>query len=68
MAVRRNEFQEIIYAIFSLIVFSMIGFIILKDFSIESGLENIIRTIIIIGFLGVLWTILDKIWDIIKIK
>ena len=66
MAVRRNEFQEIVYAIFSFIVFVMIGFIILKDFSMGSSLENIIRTIIIIGFLGVLWTIMDKIWDLIK--
>jgi len=66
MAVRRNDFQEIIYAVFALIVFGMLGSIMLKDLSISSEINNLISLAITISFIGILFVIFKKIFDSIK--
>ncbi|MBU2576223.1 MAG: hypothetical protein KKF50_00695 [Nanoarchaeota archaeon] len=64
MAVRRNEFQEITYAIFSLFVFGMLASIMIKDISIASEISGLIRVLIFIGFIGLIFVIFKKIFDI----
>jgi hypothetical protein len=66
MVVRRNEFQEIIYAIFSLIVFGILASIILKDVSIGSDISSLIRIAIFISFIGIIFVIFKKIFDMLN--
>jgi len=66
MVVRRNEFQEMVYAFFSLFVFGMLASIILKDINTESGISGLITLAIFISFIGIIFVIFKKIFDVLN--